>query len=270
VSGPAAGDGYDAGMTNDDRTRTVSSPDAFPTLPPIAAIAFDCYGTLIDYAEDHFIDLMGEVALREELGVDAKTLWERWLHHGKEYWREKGRDNERPTEGPEPEFGSYVDQWTAQFARVFEEYGKRGDARAAHDLLAKQARTSPPYPEVRDVLDALRQRYRLCVLSNADDDWLLTCLDRAGLAFDLIVSSESARSYKPRAPIFLLTAEKLGLRPEQVLYVGDSPFADVQGARNAGMPVAWVNRYGAKLPESIAPPDLEITDLRGLLPLLEA
>jgi putative hydrolase of the HAD superfamily len=55
------------------------------------------------------------------------------------------------------------------------------------------------------------------------------------------------------------------LPPEEVLYVGDSPFADVLGARNAGMPVAWVNRYGAKLPDTVPAPDLEITDLRGLV-----
>ena len=262
--------GYDGRMTDtSDQTRT-SAPIAIRPLPPIEAIAFDCYGTLIDYAEDRFIDLMGEVALREALGVDAKTLWERWLHHGKEYWRERGRDNERPTEGPEPEFGSYVEQWSAQFARSFAEYGKAGDPRAAHDLLAANAQTAPPYPEVPEVIAALRQRYRLCVLSNADDAWLLPCLERAGLLFELIVSSESARSYKPRAPIFLHTAEQLELPPERVLYVGDSPFADVLGATHAGMPVAWVNRYGATLPENIPAPNLEITDLRGLLPLLEA
>jgi 2-haloacid dehalogenase len=239
-------------------------------LSGLRAIAFDCYGTLIDFAEDSFIDLMGEVVLREELGVEPKTLWDRWLHHSKELWSERGRDSEHPTEGPEPRFATYEEIWTAQFARSFAEHGKQGDPRAAHDLLVARAQVSPPYPEVAGVLDALRRRYRLCVLSNADDSWLLPCLERAGLNFELIVSSESAHSYKPRAEIFLHTAEKLGLAPPQILYVGDSPFADVLGARNVGMPVAWVNRYDAKLPENVGRPNLEMTDLHGLLPLLEA
>jgi len=245
---------------------------AVADLTPLArvrAIAFDCYGTLIDFAEQHFIDLMGEVVLREQLGIDAQTLWRRWLHHSQELWRERGRDPERPHEGPEPEFATYEELWTAQFARAFAELGRDGDARAAHDLLVERARTSPPYPEVREVLAALGQRYPLCVLSNADDDWLLPCLERAGLRFPLVISSEAARTYKPRAAIFHLTAERMGVQPEELLYVGDSPIADVLGARAAGLPVAWVNRFGATLPEKVPAPDLEIVDLRGLLPLLE-
>lgn len=239
------------------------------SLRAVRAIAFDCYGTLIDFAEQHFIDVMGEVVLREQLGIDAKTLWDRWLAHSRDLWRERGRDHERPTEGPEPLFGTYEELWTAQFDRSFLEQGRAGDARAAHDLLVERASAAPPYPEVREVLDALRVRFELCVLSNADDSWLRPCLAKAGLDFDLIISSESARAYKPRAEIFLGTAETMGVRPNELLYVGDSPIADVLGAHNAGLPVAWVNRYGATLPEKIPAPDLEMTDLRGLLALLE-
>lgn len=243
-------------------------PTAHP-LHAVRAVAFDCYGTLIDFAEQHFIDVMGEVAQREQLGIDAKTLWDRWLAHSRDLWRERGRDPEHPTEGPEPVFGTYEELWTAQFDRAFLEHGRSGDARAAHDLLVARARVAPPYHEVREVLDALRGRFALCVLSNADDGWLRPCLANAKLDFEVVISSESARAYKPRAEIFLGTAETMDVRPDELLYVGDSPVADVLGARNAGLPVAWVNRYGAKLPENVPAPDLEMTDLRGLLALLE-
>ena len=231
----------------------------------VKAIAFDCYGTLVDFGEHHFIDLMDVVCLRNELGIEGKALWDRWLEASKEIWSEWGRDRENPTAGPEPRFGTYDELWTEQFRRAFNQMEMEGDAQGAYDLMIEHARQAPPYPETREVLEQLRPLYRLCVLSNADDNWLHPCLDAGGLQFDLIVSSESAQSYKPRKRIFHHAAELLGLPPEEVLYVGDSPFADVLGARHAGMPVAWVNRYGAKLPDTVPAPDLEITDLRGLV-----
>lgn len=239
-----------------------------PDFSHIKAVAFDCYGTLIDFGDHHFIDLMGVVCLRNELGIEGKALWDRWLALSKEVWRERGRDPEQPTKGPEPRFGTYADLWTEQFERAFHALETQGDAYGAYQLLIQHAREARPFAETHEVIEALRPHYKLCVLSNADDDWLRPCLDAAGLHFAHVVSSESARSYKPRAPIFHETAALLGLPPAVVLYVGDSPIADVLGANHAGLPVAWLNRYAAKLPEDVPSPDLEITDLRGLLPHL--
>jgi FMN phosphatase YigB (HAD superfamily) len=54
----------------------------------------------------------------------------------------------------------------------------------------------------------------------------------------------------------------------EVLYVGDSQSADILGAKNAGMPVAWVNRDGSPLREGVPQPDHEIASLSDLLELL--
>jgi 2-haloacid dehalogenase len=234
----------------------------------VRAIAFDCYGTLIDFGDRHFVDLMDIVSLRHELGIEGKQLFDRWLQQSKEVWRSRGRDPENPTGGPEPEFGTYDELWMDQFERTFHELELEGDAKGASELMVEHLKAAPPYAETREVIEALRPRYRLCVLSNADDSWLHSCLQAAGLQFEHIVSSESARSYKPRARIFHATAELLGVQPSELLYVGDSPIADVLGARNAGLPVAWLNRYGARLPDTVPAPDLEITDLRELLAAL--
>ncbi len=234
----------------------------------VHAIAFDCYGTLIDFGDQHFIDLMDVVSLRHELGIEGKALFDRWLQQSKEVWRARGRDPEHPTAGPEPRFGTYDEIWIDQFERTFHELELEGNARGAYDLMVEHLRQAPPYAETHEVIEQLRSRYALCVLSNADDSWLHACLGAADLQFDRIVSSESARSYKPRARIFHATAALLDVQPHELLYVGDSPIADVLGARNAGLPVAWLNRYGATLPDTVPAPDLEITDLRGLLPAL--
>ncbi|HZQ38412.1 MAG TPA: HAD-IA family hydrolase [Dehalococcoidia bacterium] len=257
-------------MSEDAKTTpNGTSAGAKVDFSAIRAIAFDCYGTLIDFGDTHFIDIMGVVALQNALQVEGKALFDRWLAASKEVWRERGRDPDQPTAGPEPRFGTYTEIWAEMFARAFAEMEASGDAEGAHDLLVERLSHAPPYAETHEVIAALRPHYRLSVLSNADDAWLQSSLGKADLRFELVVSSESAQSYKPRAKIFHDTAALLGLPPEQILYVGDSPVADVLGAKHAGMPVAWVNRYGATRPDNVPAPDLEITDLRGLLePLL--
>jgi len=84
-----------------------------------------------------------------------------------------------------------------------------------------------------------------------------------------VVSSESARVYKPHEAIFHGLAAELALKPVEIMYVGDSHFADVLGAKHAGLRVAWLNREGRALPEGVPQPDLELRSLSELAPLLD-
>jgi 2-haloalkanoic acid dehalogenase type II len=190
------------------------------------------------------------------------------LEEGKRLWEERGRDANNLVAGPEPQFLTYRHAWTVQFDRSFEALDATGDGGAASSRLLDQISAAAWFAEVPEVIGTLRRAYRVAVLSNADDDFLTSFLRRSGLQFDVVVSSEAVQSYKPRAPIFRALCDALGLAPHQVLYVGDSPVADVVGARAAGLPVAWVNRGGVPLPERVPPPDMEIQDLRGLLDVL--
>src|SRR5947209_4381351 len=83
--------------------------DPREALRAVRAIAFDCFGTLADMSDDHFVDMMGAVILRHELDLDPQHLWKRWLAMGKDVWTELGRDYENPTSGPEPRFNNYVE-----------------------------------------------------------------------------------------------------------------------------------------------------------------
>jgi 2-haloalkanoic acid dehalogenase type II len=202
------------------------------------------------------------------VGVEGKTLWDRWLEEGKRLWEERGRDPKDPISGPEPRFFTYRQAWAVQFDRSFRSFGSAGDGGAACDRLLDQLASAACFPEVPGVIEALRGNYRVAVLSNADDDFLTAFLERSGLEFEAIVSSEAARSYKPRTAIFRLLCDMLGLKPEQVLYVGDSPLADLLGARSAGLATAWINREGIALPEKIPAPDIELRNLSELLQVL--
>lgn len=56
------------------------------------------------------------------------------------------------------------------------------------------------------------------------------------------VTSEDARSYKPRPEIFLRALELMDVKPEEVLHVGDSLSSDVAGAKRLGIKTCWLNR----------------------------
>jgi putative hydrolase of the HAD superfamily len=76
------------------------------------------------------------------------------------------------------------------------------------------------------------------------------------------------RAYKPDPRVFHCALDRLGLHPDDVLHVGDSELDDIQGAKAAGLRVAWVNRDGRPRRADVPAPDFELRDLKGLLAVL--
>jgi 2-haloalkanoic acid dehalogenase type II len=273
----------------------------------ILAVAFDCYGTLIDFGDTSFVDAYGVICAEQGIAVDGQVFYDKWM----EVWRRLANDGKsadgaatagiassvrndpgplseaepsvphpahhtpsagrnRALDGPLPEFRPYREEWPEHFAICFEELGVKGDAQLAHDRLREMIARGQAFPETRRIVDMVSRRLPTAVMSNADDDFLHPCLSFNGLVFPIIVSSESAQAYKPHAAIFRHLSAEVGLPAENILYVGDSRLADVVGAKNAGLKVAWVNRSGSKAPpegraaEPAHQPDWEIPDLNGI------
>jgi len=94
-------------------------------------------------------------------------------------------------------------------------------------------------------------------------------LDKNGLAFKYVMTSEIAKAYKPNPKIFLEALKLLRCNSKEVLFVGDSQQDDIVGAKNVGLSTVWVNRRKEKLEEGIPKPDYEIEDLTNLLGILD-
>jgi 2-haloalkanoic acid dehalogenase type II len=124
-----------------------------------------------------------------------------------------------------------------------------------------------PYPEVRPALARLAARLPLYAISNGNAD-----IGRVGLGelFAGAVGAAEAGAAKPDPRIFRYLLARARLEPSTVLHVGDDPAADIGGARSAGLRTAWMNRAGARWPDSLARADHEIADLDGLVRLLAA
>ena len=250
---------------------------SIPTpLPRPSAIAFDCYRTLFQNAPADWERTFGGICLEQRLGISGSELWDRW----KKY--EVNFRATRLAPGPDgalPAFKTYRLAWGECFVRVFTDLGADADPRAAAAACVRHMAARQPYPETAAAVAALAARTKVAVLSNADDDFLRPCLAALKADFGAVVSSESARSYKPAPRIFRALLDSLDLDPRAVWFVGDHLHEDVHGSASAGMTAIWINRpagdnyYAGQTGLTAGrrqAPHAEISSLLELLGLLEA
>jgi 2-haloacid dehalogenase len=84
---------------------------------------------------------------------------------------------------------------------------------------------------------------------------------------DPILSVEEVGIYKPDPRVYGLAVERLGLPARQIVFLSANSW-DAVGAANAGLRTAWVNRFSQRRERLPAQPDVEISSLAYLLPLL--
>lgn len=138
-------------------------------------------------------------------------------------------------------------------------------AEEAFDAFIQARNEVDLYPDVLPALEELRGRYRLFTASNGNAD-----LQKIGLEhfFERTIAARHVGALKPDPAIFHKVIEGTDLAASEVVYVGDDPHLDVEGARGAGMQAIWIDRQGAPWPAELAPPAHTIRSLTELLRLL--
>ena len=166
--------------------------------------------------------------------------------------------------------GYRIEAWTRALAEVGVE-----DLAMARELaecfLADRRRRHVVFPESRTVLDALRSRVKLGMITNGASDIQRAKILGSELAdyFDLILVSGEEGFGKPKPEIFRLAIDRLDVDEASAVMVGDSLARDIAGAASVGMRSVWVNRFARGIPVGFPSPDLEMRDLRGLAEQLE-
>jgi len=115
-------------------------------------------------------------------------------------------------------------------------------------------RAMPPYPDVRDALEALRALgVPRAVLTNGTPASADAALAAAGVrdAFDAVLCVDAVRAYKPDRRVYALATTHFACGPRDVAFVSSNAW-DVWGASAFGFRVAWCNRHGG-VPEALAP-----------------
>ncbi|MBN1139698.1 MAG: HAD family hydrolase [Anaerolineae bacterium] len=122
-----------------------------------------------------------------------------------------------------------------------------------------------------EMVDQLKRRgFRLALVSNMmlPGQLLKAKLQGAGVlsCFDAVIISSDVGYMKPHPEIFYRALTATGLRPDEVLFVGDSYHQDIVGASRVGLRTAWLNsRHEPRTMARDDPPDYEIERLSELI-----
>jgi HAD superfamily hydrolase (TIGR01509 family) len=131
-----------------------------------------------------------------------------------------------------------------------EDPGKSVAARRRQIFLERHAPRLQAAPGSRDLLERMKlEGLRLVAATSAKPDELISLL-KAARVQDLIegaTTSDDAESSKPAPDIVEAALERSGLRPAEVLMLGDTPY-DIESARKAGVGVVALRCGG--FPES--------------------
>ena len=100
------------------------------------------------------------------------------------------------------------------------------------------------FEDVIEVINYLKEKYRLAILTNGSPISQRRKLESTGILdlFELSVVSGEVGIDKPDSRIFDVMCDKLNVKPEDCLYIGDNYINDVLGARNAGWQAIYLNR----------------------------
>jgi 2-haloacid dehalogenase len=108
---------------------------------------------------------------------------------------------------------------------------RESDGRAVYEEIP----TWGPYPGVTQALRRLAEAYPLVIVTNSDDAHAAQLVKNLDAPFDVVITAEQMRCYKPRLRAFEYMLDKLGAAPEEIVHVSASPNYDLRSAAVMGI-----------------------------------
>ena len=226
---------------------------AVPIPKHVSFVTFDVYGTLIDW-ETGIYDAFAAEAARDDFEIDRAVLMPLFHEISREI-----------------ESGSY-ELYAEVLRRTAIEIAKRIDwalEPSRSGFLPDSVQRWTPFRETNAQLAKLAKKYRLGLLSNIDDKLLGQTRRHIPTDFDLVVTAQQVRSYKPEPAHFTECARRIGGKRGWV-HVSASYYHDVVPCIKQRVPVIWVNRTKETLEASQRKPTVEVPNLKEAAKLLGA
>jgi 2-haloalkanoic acid dehalogenase type II len=199
---------------------------------PYRALSFDCYGTLIDW-ETGIRNALQPWAGDQRLDTPTEVLLDHFGVH------------ENVIERESPSL-PYPEVLAETLRRIGGDFGVVVTPEEAAEFGASVGYW-PAFADTAVALRALKQRYKLIVLSNVDRASFARSNRRLGVEFDLIITAQDVGSYKPADTNFERLFSELGsigVERSELLHVAQSLFHDHGPAQRFGLPSVWIDRYG--------------------------
>jgi 2-haloacid dehalogenase len=224
-----------------------------PLPKQVRFVTTDCYGSLIDW-ETGAYEAFQKEADRDGFTIDKARCTELFVSIQQEIM------------GGSYELYAEVLRRTA--VRVAQELGWDLEPSRSNFLPASVPRW-PPFRETNAQLERLGKKFELGVLSNVDDKLLGATRRHFRVDFDLVVTAQQVRSYKPDPAHFKECQRRIGGKSGWV-HIASGYETDVVPALKAKVPVIWVNRKGRELAQGEKKPTEEVKTLRDAAKLLGA
>lgn len=213
-------------------------------------ITFDCYGTLIDW-EGGISNAFRSAAATDGVRLESAHIIEAY-------------GAEEPVVESEG-YQLYRDVLAETARRVAARLGWTID-RARAGFLADSLPHWTPFKDTNQALERLATRYELGILSNTDDDLLAATRRHFSVSFDLIVTAQQVKSYKPAPAHFTEALSRTAGR--RLIHAAQSYFHDVVPTSRLGIPSVWVNRHGSPVDAGGPLPTHEVRNLTELADLM--
>lgn len=217
----------------------------------ITFVTFDVYGTLID-SDTGVFDAFTREAERDGFTVERDELIP--LFH----------DVQKQIQAGSYELYAEVLRRTAvQIAKTLAwplEPSRAG-------FLPDSVQRWPPFKETNPVLQKVAKKYKVGLISNIDDKLLGQTRRHIPLDFDLVVTAQQVRSYKPDPAHFAECERRIGGKKGWV-HIAASYYYDIEPCLKRKIPVIWVNRNKETLESSQKKPDAEVSNLREAAKLI--
>ncbi|MEE9382425.1 MAG: HAD family hydrolase [Nannocystaceae bacterium] len=220
-------------------------------------ITFDCYGTLIDWETGI---LAGVIPMLARHGISLPAT---------EILRAYARAESAVEAGPDVLYREVLRRTLVGMSVDLGFAPSSADC----EVLARALPSWAPFSDTCGVLRRLTGRYRLGLISNIDEDLLYTTRRALGVEFDLVVTAERARAYKPAIRPFEMALAEMGGSSAQWLHVAQSRFHDIEPALRMGLSCVHVQRSsggesGRVVPECTAEATRSVDTLAELADLL--
>ena len=207
-------------------------------------VTFDVYGTLIDW-ESGVADAFEREASRDGFTIDRDQVIQ--LFH----------EVSREVEG-----GSY-ELYAEVLRRTALEIAKRIEwplEPSRSGFLPDSVQRWPAFKETVTQLNKFKKKFNIGLISNIDDKLLGQTRRHIPMDYDLVVTAQQVRSYKPDPAHFKECARRIGGKKGWV-HVASSYYHDVEPCLKEKVPVVWVNRNKETLEPGQKKPTEEVRTL---------
>ncbi len=196
------------------------------------ALLFDVFGTVVDWRSSIIAE--GEAFGRAQ-GLDLD--WGAFA----DGWRAKYQPSMRRVREGETGWIKLDDLHRQNLLELLEEFAITGLSDDEIEHWNKVWHRLEPWPDSVAGLTRLKRKFILATLSNGNVALLVNMAKHGGLPWDAVLGAEVARHYKPQPEAYLMTAEFLGLAPDECLMVA-AHNGDLVAAAGCGLGTAFVHR----------------------------